>query len=751
MGIEPTLKIWQTDSLYKVLQKKAYEGTIPDKLVVKLYRNEREGARIYCTPDRPVENLDVEISEIQTANGESVNLSVSVGFVLYVPLTKSSAGTKLETGEYPDAILPLDIAKEYKKNRVAANENQELWINVQTKTETVAGNYTATVTVIADGKRYALPLEITVWDYALPSKNHTKQLFIIDSKHLELVEGGGMARYKRYYDDIMEYRINGSRMPFSMDNDYRTVTADFIKQLKIYYKDERVSVISLPAFFTSEYDDVDYEKMEYVFNEIVKACASDGVDYFEKAITYLWILDEPHLTPKKIGYCKKVLPDFENLKRKISKECAKRATENPIYFKVSKTLLKIPNVITSGVMPEILPADPKDYEITWCPAFPAQSEAITMWQVLNKGEKWWYGCNWPVPPYPTYHIDDKLLSSRLLSWMQYSYNVTGNLYWRINYWARKKDEEFVLIDPYKESTYETTNGEGMLLYPGKPFGMETFVPSIRLESIRDGIEEFEALYSLDSEMAKNAKERGRYALNVNELLSPVYTRLFNKSILPEELLMPFDEARERVAELLTATTAYGFFVTERNETLKRVKFFTNAEKVKVDGGELEKKNDEYVVTGVAEKLAIFLQGEKGERKITLYLQDAEREFKCSLTDNWAVTAKKYGVATDPKDILEPYYQILYDETVKNYATCCKDLGDLVRFVWRTESVIVKNKGEKSTEVVFYVPKGEFSTKESCQAEELDETGRKYTITTDKNFVEIEVKNEKGNYPLKLYV
>ena len=408
-------------------------------------------------------------------------------------------------------------------------------------------------------------------------------------------------------------------------------------------------------------------------------------------------------------------------------------------------------MITSGVLPSIFPIEPNDYYITWCPAFPAHSESVTMWQVLNKGEKWWYGCDWPVPPYATYHIDDKLLSSRLLSWMQYSYNVTGNLYWRINFWARKKDGDLVFVDPYKQSPFETTNGEGTLVYPGKEYGLDTFVPTIRLESIRDGIEDFEALYSLDKEMGKNANDRGMTALHANELLSPIYTRLFHLSMLPEELLMPFDEARERIAELLTATTAYGFFVTERNENEKRIQFVTSAQTVQIEGGKLERQGAECVVTDIKEKITISLLGKKGEKRLTLYLQDAEREFKCSLTDNWSVTANKYGVKTDPKGILKPFYDILCDQGLENPATVCKDLGSLVHFVWRTEAVIQKNKGDKETEIVFYLPKGEFFTHESYEMEKLDETGRKYTITTDKNLLEVEVKNEKGKHPLRLYL
>ena len=568
---------------------------------------------------------------------------------------------------------------------------------------------------------------------------------------MALVEGGGLEKYKRYYDDLLEYRINGSRMPYDAEKDYKTVTAKFIEQLRAYYPDERVSVVGLPVFYNEDFTDVNYEKTKYAFDELVKACAEDNLNYFSKAMTYLWILDEPHLTPAKIGYCKNTLPKFENLKREIAKECAGKKNENPLYGVLEKTVLEMSNVITSGVLASILPENPDDYKITWCPAFPSHDDAITVWQVWNKGEKWWYGCDWPVPPAPTYHIDDKLLSSRILSWMQYSYNVTGNLYWRINYWARKMDGKLVYVNPYEQSSFATTNGEGTLIYPGKEYGLESFVPTIRLESIRDGIEDFEALYSLEKEIEKASNERGVKGLKVNELLSPVYTRIFNKTVLPEVLLLPFERSREIVAEYLIATRDYGFFVTERNETEKTIVFCTNAKQVEVSGGKIVNDGGRYAVTGIEEFITVKLNGENGERAVTIYLQDEKREYLSSLGLNWSATVKKYSVEADPKKILQPYYDILKDERVKNYTPCTRDMAQIVSFIWRTETVIVKKQLADKTEVKLVVPKGKFTTQENYETTELDETARVYTITTDKKFVEFAVENEKGVYPVKLYL
>ena len=171
-----TLRIWQTNSLYKVLRDKSYDGRNVEKLNVKFYKNETEGVGFYCTPNR-AGGLDLKVSNVLDENFQTVNdVSVEVSWILYVPITKPSASTKSELGEYPDAILPFEVAKRYGKNCLKANTNQEIWLKVKTEKTAKSGKYFVEIIVTFDGVSYPLTMQITVWDYILPSENHTKQL-----------------------------------------------------------------------------------------------------------------------------------------------------------------------------------------------------------------------------------------------------------------------------------------------------------------------------------------------------------------------------------------------------------------------------------------------------------------------------------------------------------------------------------------------------------------------------------------------
>lgn len=738
------LKIWQTDSSVKVIKNKEYEKNPAFKLSVKLFGNETESARFYITPEKNVSSLKVSLSRAITG------VSLSVGYVLYVNLTKSSAGTKSETGYYPDAIIPFDVASKHGLNRIKAGENQELYITVKAD-ENIKGNFSNELIIDADGYKTVIPVEITVWDYSLPVKNHTRQYFIIDYNHLNFVEGGGFDTYKRYYEDLLKYRVNGSRMPFALDKDYRTVSQSYIDNLRIYYSDKRITVFNLPVFFTKENDDVEYEKTEYLFNEVVKASIKDGVDYFEKALTYLWILDEPHLTPKKIGYCKNVLPQFEKLKNKIALECENNANKNPLYFTLAKSIRKLPNVLTSGVNGKILPEGKEDYYVTWCPAFDnlSQHEFYKMTNRLNQGEKWWYGCNWPVPPFPTYHIDDSYLSPRVLSWIQFAFNVTGNLYWRVNYWAKKDGDKLVYIDPYEGSTYPTTNGEGMLVYPGGKFGLDSFVPSVRLKAIRDGIEDYETLYCLQKAFVENAKKIDIDSLSVNEVLQPLYSRLFNKTMILEKVGEYFDRARETVANMLLAAKKYSFTVSALNKKERTINFYAENCNIIVDGS-VEKNGNLYKITSNKDCVNLILQGEKGEFSFDVWFEEIPHAKKFALSDCWAKTVKTYGVCDcEPENILKPYYEIL--DGTGEYNGCCKALSGLIGFVWKTEAAITKKQKGKLYEITVVIPYGELSTQEQFTSCSIDENAKRYIISTDKKSICLEVENKNGKYTAELFV
>jgi len=154
----------------------------------------------------------------------------------------------------------------------------------------------------------------------------------------------------------------------------------------------------------------------------------------------------------------------------------------------------------------------------WCPLSPGI--------VGNEFEKeqaagdtvWWYVCCGPRGQYANFFTNQSVIENRMLFCQTWQHNVTGVLYWGLNYWISWGAP--VPTPRFPEGAWQssTTNepadyhGDGYFIYPG-PTADEP-LSSIRLETLRDGIEDYEYLHLL-AELA-----RGREVpAEVEQLLS----------------------------------------------------------------------------------------------------------------------------------------------------------------------------------------------------------------------------------------
>ena len=89
---------------------------------------------------------------------------------------------------------------------------------------------------------------------------------------------------------------------------------------------------------------------------------------------------------------------------------------------------------------------------------------------------------------PKWEIDFKPIDYRIQpGFLSQSLGLTGILYWRVDLWTEAPWQD---VGEYREDG-NVYPGEGMLLYPGAEAGVEGAVPSMRLNWIRDGVEDYE--------------------------------------------------------------------------------------------------------------------------------------------------------------------------------------------------------------------------------------------------------------------
>lgn len=206
--------------------------------------------------------------------------------------------------------------------------------------------------------------------------------------------------------------------------------------------------------------------------------------------------------------------------------------------------------------------------------------SCTIWDKLNhdkirqmnqKGlEHWSYLCTGPKSPWITLFIDHDAVNMRMWLWASYQAQLKGILVWSTNWWnSRTASPAGYLQNPWEEAMSYTDgygrpygkqdgwgNGDGRFFYPlnrdpnkdtqtylGKP------VPSIRLEMLRDGIEDYEYLTLLDqavkSASGKN-KSAARKAKQLLTIPSNIYTDEKTYSKNPQDML----RYRKRIAEAI---------------------------------------------------------------------------------------------------------------------------------------------------------------------------------------------------------
>ena len=517
------LQLWWCESAWKIGRSKQWPAPPADGKRVPISlaaaKGEAEPVQLILNPRKAgLQLAAIRVGPLTDAQGRAGAVTARVDRVEYVQVTHPTDGTCV-AGWYPDPLpslqTPLFLSKEL---------NCPLWITFHVAREAKAGDYFGQIEIETSTGPMAVPLQVHVYDFALPRETHLRSGLGLGTgdlnryHHLKTREDR-QAVYDKYLMNFVEHRISpysffdyaGIEVRFTGEGSNKQAKVDFTKfdQAAARWLDqERFNAFSLPlhgmgggTFQSRVLGSLEgFKEGTPEHARLFKNYLSQveqhlrGRGWLDKAYAY-WF-DEPDQK------------DFEFVAEGMKR--IKAASPG-----LKRLLTKQPAPLLEGNVD------------LWCALTPEWTpEKVRARRAANE-EVWWYICCGPTAPYITEFIDHPGTELRLWPWQSWQYGVQGILIWTTTYWT--SSAAFPAAnpqDPWQDpmsyvSGYDFKeghigywgNGDGRFVYPpqqalkaGQPC-LEGPVNSVRWENLRDGMEDYEYFWLLEQALGR-AQARG---------------------------------------------------------------------------------------------------------------------------------------------------------------------------------------------------------------------------------------------------
>lgn len=455
----------------------------------------------------PFEMREVNLSSNRLKNevGDEI-CNISVKFVGYVGVgtpadQRPHDALNSTTGLYPDPLLGetcLDIP---------CGQTTPVWVTVTTNKDTKPGLYKSVIQMRGKvhGKSFVReqPILLRVYPVILDEPSFWSQNW--------------------YADDKLKVFCNNREEKCYSDAYWQMLKSLAVKMKEVYQNVAIVNALDHVVFAQEgkKYS-FDFTRYDQVLDIFIEA----GIDkmivgnHFCDRASNIWTSDYALYVPemnngkmvknlyslqdeKTQNFYKQFIPALmTHLKEKgLKGKYYQHIADEPIdensqsYIAIAKFIkslapgLKVIDACQSAKLSEVIDV--------WIPIINAYQNNYEFFRERQKkgNEVWFYTCCFPRGEYANRMIEWPLVKTRLIYWIAFNYGATGYLHWGFNYWTD---------DPYKETTlvdsYGTTlpAGDCFIVYPDYKGGLNG---SIRLEAIRQGIEDYTLLKMLEKKNA----------------------------------------------------------------------------------------------------------------------------------------------------------------------------------------------------------------------------------------------------------
>ncbi|MDO4575113.1 MAG: DUF4091 domain-containing protein [Planctomycetia bacterium] len=466
--------VWTESSMNRV-----YLYSLPGEnrtAELAMARNEYEGFQIAVLSGFADRNVKVECSDLTKIDDPSRKITCEnirwrqVGYLKADQIHVHCADPIGVTGGFwPDVLLPRARGEFLKDQTVA------FWVNVYAPEGTAPGEYAGTVTLRPENApETTVPVRVRVWDFTLDREGPLANGFAMMEGPLEILYKSPVTRqrWNAFAESMLAHRL-------TPEGDITRTSLPDVENLKAYRgrglgkfnllnmvapREQRFWTCNSPVeFYTPEKK----EAFLHQLKPLVEQLRKEGLSHQ----AYVYTFDE----------CNEAYFDI--------------ITE---FFGMIKA--NFPEVATfTTARFEQSPEKMAALNVDWLCPLSSVYHRENADRCRDAGKQVWsYVCCGPGYPYANIMFHNPLIEARLLGWQSWEQRYDGLLYWGVNIWFydtknQPFDPEASLFPKFKTNwTYAGREiyGDGILFYPGTD---EKPLDSIRLENLRDGLEDYEYL------------------------------------------------------------------------------------------------------------------------------------------------------------------------------------------------------------------------------------------------------------------
>lgn len=473
----------------------------PRRIRMRAARGEVEGAQLVIDVKR-AQRLRVAISNLRGSGGVQLDAKLATVY-LERALTVRRASPSGRRGRYYDPLLDLHGRWLSLPNRGRAT----LWVDLEVPRDATPGDYRGSVAIERrSGVVLRVPVTLVVESATLPVRPLLGSSVGVDASQVQRFErvraGAGLGdKLDQYFALLARARLSTAdpnmAIPTVQD---ASALATSVEGAALIVAFDRSGVASyrVPFYETYPYP----QPLGRDRDRAIRYLRAAAALYRSRgwlSRSYVYTVDEPS------GRDAAKVRGFHDLVKEADPDLRLLVTSEP-------------RPVFDGAVD------------IWAANISARVRTADIARERAQGrEYWWYPSISTFDPYPTLFIDDRRASPRALGWLAYRYGVQGLFYWSATHWHEVPDP-WRRADTYHDpGDGSVGNGDGSLVYPGRPQGADAPMPSVRLLQLRDGMEDYDLCV-----LAARAGGGSEIGAAVNAL-APSLTRFSSSPTLVERL------------------------------------------------------------------------------------------------------------------------------------------------------------------------------------------------------------------------